>query len=141
MDTNINIIFSNQQGGGSESDPETPGVTPNPESPETTQKNSKEKDTSVNSKMIALYVGKQALSMVTSRVGVMTRSNVKQQQVNTAMKMVGYGVAIATNPVLGILAIGIDTANSIIDYNEKARVESNRLSILRERAGNSNGSR
>ena len=43
MNTNINIIFSNQQGGGSESDPESPGVTPNPESPEQTQKKEKRK--------------------------------------------------------------------------------------------------
>ncbi|MBQ8426558.1 MAG: hypothetical protein IJX16_07575 [Clostridia bacterium] len=141
METNINIIFSNQQGGGSESDPETPGVTPNPEAPEETQKKPKEKDNSFNSKAIALYIGKQALSMVTSRVGVMTRSNVKQAQVNTAMKMVGYGVAIATNPVLGILAIGVDTINSALDYSEKARVEERRLSVLRERAGASNRSR
>ncbi len=141
MDTNINIIFSNQQGGGSESDPEVPGATPNPEAPEETKKGGKEKDNSFNSKAIALYVGKQALSMVTSRVGVMTRSNVKQAQVNTAMKMVGYGVAIAANPVLGILAMGVDFINSSLDYKEKGRVEERRLSVLKERAGLTNRSR
>ena len=140
MDTNINIIFSNQQGGGSESDPESPGVTPNPEAPEQTQKKQKETD-SFDAKAMAIYVGKQALTMVTSRVGVMTRSNVKQAQVNTAMKMVGYGVMIAKNPVLGILAIGVDTVNSLLDYEEASRVEGRRLSVLRERAGMSSRGR
>ncbi len=140
MDTNINIIFSNQQGGGSESDPESPGVTPNPEAPEQTKKKQKETD-SFDAKAMALYVGKQALTMVTSRVGVMTRSNVKQAQVNTAMKMVGYGVMIAKNPVLGILAIGVDTVNSLLDYEEASRVEGRRLSVLRERAGMSSRGR
>ncbi|MBQ3597470.1 MAG: hypothetical protein II988_06655 [Clostridia bacterium] len=140
MDTNINIIFSNQQGGGSESDPESPGVTPHPEAPEQTKKKQKEPD-SFDAKAMALYVGKQALTMVTSRVGVMTRSNVKQAQVNTAMKMVGYGVMIAKNPVLGILAIGVDTVNSLLDYEEASRVEGRRLSVLRARAGMSNRGR
>lgn len=141
MDTNINIIFSNQQGGGSESDPKSPGVTPNPEAPEQTEKKGNEKEETFDTKAIALYVGKKALSMVTSRVGVTTRSSVKQAQVNTAMKMVGYGVAIAKDPVLGLLAVGVDTVNSILDYDEARKTEGRRLSVLRERAGMSNRGR
>ncbi|MBR0189100.1 MAG: hypothetical protein IJQ23_01785 [Clostridia bacterium] len=141
-EVNINLYFGDNSGaGGTENDPLTPGATPNPDAPEQIQKKPNEKDTSFSSKALALYVGKQALNMVVSRVGTMTRSNVKQQQVNTAMKMVGYGVAVSIHPLLGILAIGADTVNSILDYNEKARVEGLKLSILRERAGNINGSR
>lgn len=141
MDTNINIIFSNQQGGGNEADPESPGVTPNPEAPEETAKKPKENNNEFDTKAMAIYVGKQAMQMVTSRVGVATRSNVKQTQMNTALKMVGYGVMFAKNPYLGALAMGVDMINSVLDYEEAGRVESRRLSVLRQRAGVDNRSR
>ncbi len=144
MDTNINIIFSNQQGGGSESDPEVPGATPNPEAPEKTKDGGKETNKAkAAATAMAVAVAKQGISAVVSRVGVMTRSNTKQAQVNSAVKMVGYsigfGTAVASQNWAAVavmaISIGTETVTGIIDYNRNSSIERNTLSIARERAG------
>lgn len=144
MDTNINIIFSNQQCGGSESDPEVPGTTPNPESPEQNKKGGKETSKAkAAATAMAVAMVKQGISATVSRVGVMTRSNVKQAQVNSTVKMVGYGIgfgtAVATQNYAAIavmaVSIGAETITGLIDYNRNSAIERNTLSITRERAG------
>ena len=150
MDTNINIIFQDGGAVGSEADPTCPGSTPNPDAPEQTKKQGKEKDNALTAtKAMALYVGKQAFNMVTSRVGAVTRSNIKQAQVNAAVKTIGYGAtfigSLATQNYLAaaltVLSFGVETINSSIDYNEKARTERVGLSIAGKRAGSINRSR
>ena len=144
MDTNINIIFSNQQFGGSESDPEVPGATPNPEAPEQNKQGGKESNKSkATASAIAVAMVKQGVNATISRVGVMTRSNVKQAQVNSTVKMVGYGVgfgaAVASQNWAAVavmaISIGADTVTGLIDYNRNSSIERNTLSIARERAG------
>ena len=139
-DTNINIIFRQTDASGSESDPTAPGATPNPENPTDQQENSG-KGASFSTKAIALYIGKQAINMATSRVSQITGSNVLQEKVNAGLKVAGYAVAIATNPVMGVLALGVDVANSVIDYNINASKENSAMVILNTRAGNINRSR
>lgn len=139
-DTNINIIFKNADASGSESDPTAPGATPNPDNP-TEPKEDAGKGTSFSTKAIALYIGKQALNMATSRVGQVTGSNVLQDKVNAGLKVAGYAVAIATNPIMGTLALGVDYISSAIDYNINAGKENSAMEILNIRAGNINRSR
>lgn len=139
-DTNINIIFRNGAEPGNESNPETPGSTPNPEDP-TEQKEEKGKGTSFSTGALALYIGKQALNMATSRVGVITGNSLLQEKVNATLKIVGYAGAIAVNPVMGIMAIGVDMISQNIDYGIGASKESSALRIMNERAGNINRSR
>lgn len=149
-DTNINVIFSNQAAGGSEADPEVPGVTPNPESPELVQEKPKEKSKALTmTKAMALYVGKQALNMATSRVGAITRSTVKQEQTNAALKVMGYGAsfmgAIATgNPMMAIMSfmsMGVDIISSTIDFNHNREKESVTTAVMLQRTGSKNRSR
>lgn len=150
MDTNINIIFSNQQGGGSESDPTTPGATPNPEAPEQQKQDGKTDNKALTmAKAMAVQVGKQALQMATSRVGQTTRSTVQQQKVNTAMKVAGYGIgfvgALATQnyaaAAMMVVSVGFDIVNTHIDYNYGKSVERTGLTIAAQRAGHINRSR
>lgn len=150
MDTNINIIFSNQQGGGSESDPTTPGATPNPEAPEQQKQDGKTDNKALTmAKAMAVQVGKQALQMATSRVGQATRSNLKQARTNAAIKNIGYGVgiigAVASQnyaaAAMMVVSIGVDIANRAIDYSFNLGVERQTLSINSQRAGNINRSR
>ena len=150
MDTNINIIFSNQQGGGSESDPTTPGATPNPEAPEQQKQDGKTDNKALTmAKAMAVQVGKQALQMATSRVGQMTRSSVQQQKVNAAMKNVGYGIAFVTSlatqnyaaAAMTLVSVGFDVANTYIDYNYGKSVERTGLTVASQRAGHLNRSR
>lgn len=149
-DTNINVIFSNQAAGGSEADPEVPGVTPNPESPELVQEKPKEKSKALTmTKTLGLYVAKQAINVAMSRVGSVTRSDIKQAQVNSAIKMVGYGASFIGGAASGnigmiamsVLSFGVDVIGSSIEYNHKKGIESTVNSIMMQRAGNKNRSR
>ena len=149
-DTNINVIFSNQAAGGSEADPEVPGVTPNPESPELVQEKPKEKNKALTmTKAMALYVGKQALNMATSRVGAITRSNIKQEQTNAALKVMGYGAgffgaAASGNPaamaMVGI-SLAVDIIGRTIDFNHNREKESVTTAVMLQRTGSKNRSR
>jgi|GEM_PF-5740458 len=132
MDTNINIIFQNGQGGGTPTDPEIPGATPNPDAPEQTQKRGNEKESALaKTRAFAYSMGKQALSAVTSRIGSATRSNLRQTQVNAALnlteKLITGGVALVTEnyAALALMAMSsaIEMASSVTDYNTAARQE------------------
>lgn len=141
-DTTINLIFQNSNGGGSESDPTMPGATPNPESPETTKESLKESANALTlTKALGVRVGKQAVNMASSRVGVVTRSNLRQQKINAGMKAGAYAVtfigSVASQnyfaAALTALSFIGDNVNESIAYNENARTESARLSILGQR--------
>ena len=138
----INMYFGDNSGqGGSENDPLTPGVTPNPESPEKIQKTPNTKGVMTETEAMCLYVGKQGFNMVTSRVGTVTRSSVKQQKTDSALKAFGYAAMIMTNPYIGIAAVGLDILNSQLDWEEKKSVEQRRSEIIKGRISASNGSR
>lgn len=139
-DTNITIIFGGNDESGTESSPTSPGATPNPENP-TEQKEKGGKGASFSTKAMALYIGKQALNMATSRVGQVTGSSVLQNKVNAGLKVAGYVTAIATNPIMGTLAVGVDIIGSSLNYNIDAKKEREALGVLNERAGNINRSR
>lgn len=139
-DTNINIIFKQPDASGSESDPLAPGATPNAEDP-TNQKEDSGKGSNFSTKAMALYIGKQAFNMATSRVGQITGSSVLQDKVNAGIKVAGYAMAIAVNPVMGTLALGVDVISSVVDFNINAGKEQSALEILNTRAGNVNRSR
>lgn len=149
-DSTINIIISGQQGGGSEADPEVPGATPNPEAPEKNKKGGKEKDNMGSvAKAAAITAAKQAFSTVISRVGVATRSDVKQQKVNAAVKLGGYGVAVITSLATQnyaalattVISICAEAITNEIDYNRNRNIESTALNIQRQRTGSYNRSR
>lgn len=142
-DTYINLIFGGQQGGGNESDPEVPGATPNPEEPEKVEESGKSNNKALTvAKAMAVRVGKQGINMVVSRVGQTTRSNLKQQKVNAAMKTAGYGIGIfgslatqnyAAAAMIAVSAV-VDVVNQTLDYNYNKEIEGQRLSILKDRA-------
>lgn len=137
--SNINIYLRNADEEGTPADPTTPGSTPNAESPE--KQKEKAGNGGFGAKAIALYIGKQSLSMVTSRVGQFARDSVIQDKVNGVLKISAYAGAMAVNPILGGLALGFDLLNSTIDWASKSNQEGNSLSIRTERAGRINRSR
>ena len=139
-DTNITIIFGGNDESGTESSPTSPGATPNPENP-TEQKEKGGKGASFSTKAMALYIGKQALNMATSRVGQVTGSTVLQNKVNAGLKVAGYVGAVIANPVMGTLAIGVDLIGSNINYGIEAKKEGTAMQIMNTRAGNINRSR
>ena len=90
---------------------------------------------------VGLYVGKQIFSYVSSNVEAYTRNAQLQEQINTGMKAIGYGVAIVANPALGIAALAFDVASQALTYAKKT-TESNLVSEqYRKRSGNYNRSR
>ena len=146
-DTNINIYLQVADN-GDPTNPQDPGTTPQPEDP-TKNKGEKGKEGKTMTQMVGAYIGKQALDMATSRVGQVTRSNLKQAQTNAAIKNIGYGVgilgAVASQnyaaAAMMVVSIGVDMANRVIDYNFNLGVERQTLSISNQRAGNMNRSR
>lgn len=141
-ETNINIYLYGNTPSGSESDPLMPGVTPNPDAPEETAYGIKESANALTmTKAIGFKAGRQALSMVTSRVGVSTRNNLKQEQTNAALKGTGYGLtffgSLATQNYLAAAVTAVsfigDLYNSGMQYSDNAAREEGRLSILRRR--------
>ena len=140
QDSNINIYLNGTDENGTQNNPVEPGSSPDPENP-SQQKQNKGKGDDFDAKALGLYVAKQAFSMATQRVGQVTRNSALQDKVNAGLKIAGYSLAIAKNPVMGTLALGFDLANSLIDYNHNASIETNALAINNRRAGNVNRSR
>ncbi len=58
--------------------------------------------------VIAKQIGKNIVNFASSRVETYTGNPQAQANVNMAMKMVGYGIGYATNPVLTAIALGTD---------------------------------
>lgn len=58
--------------------------------------------------VIAKQIGKNIVNFASSRVETYTGNPQAQANVNMAMKMVGYGIGFATNPVLTAIALGTD---------------------------------
>lgn len=137
-DTNINIIFSNQEEAGSEANPATPASTPelnNPTQP-------KEKDEKgFTAKAVTLYSVKQGVNMATSRVGQIFRDTSAQDKMNAVVTLGAYAGMIATNPVMGSLGVVFDLANSMLDRAFTEKQESNQLSIISRKYSTINRSR
>lgn len=144
MDTNINIIFSNQTAGGTPTEPECPGATPNPQAPE--QNNTSGKESGKSKALVtalAVTVAKQSIANVTSRIGAITRSTIAQQRVNSAMRMSGYAISIGTSlatqnwgaAIMSFISMGVDTITGVVDYRRERQIEQTGLSIAQSRAG------
>ena len=140
MNNTINIWFRGEQD-GSVSSPESPGGQADINSPEKNNAGKKTTGAMSTGKAVGMYLGKQAFSYATSHIGEWTQNTHLQNKVNSATKMLGYGVAIATNPIMGSIALATDLITSNIDYYVKGRREMNTLGVLNRRAGNVNRSR
>ncbi len=65
--------------------------------------------------VIAKQIGKNIVNFASSRVETYTGNPQAQANVNMAMKMVGYGIGFATNPVLAAIALGTDIVTQWAD--------------------------
>lgn len=134
-DTTINIYLHDSDNSNVTS-PKDPGTTPKPNNP-TENKGEQGQGNRVSTMAIGAYIGKQALSMASSRVGQVTHSSLMQQKTNAFNKMIVYGIAIAKNPIMGTLALTTDLISSQLDYSYNVKQEQNGMSVINARAGNS----
>ena len=81
---------------------------PEPKTEETSQMSSLKKG--------AAALGAGAAAFAISNVGAITGSQATQNQVNNAAKVVGYGVLIAKNPILGLATLAFTIANNALKY-------------------------
>lgn len=58
----------------------------------------------------------QAVRYVSGNVGKWTGNSHTQAVVNNGMEMVGYGMMIHANPIIGLSALGFKVATTAIDY-------------------------
>lgn len=139
MNNTINIYFKNGER-GSISSPESPGGEISP-SPEESTAGQQSKNSMSGAGAVGLYVLKQSVSYAISNIGEWTGNSNLQKQINGATKIVGYGTAIAVNPVMGSVGLAMDLITQEIDYYMKMSKEQDTLGILNRRAGNVNRSR
>ena len=76
---------------------------------------------------VGLQIAKTAKDYATSRVEMFTGSNSAQTYVNNNLKLIGYTMAIAANPILGSVALGLDLATSTADYLYSLKMETVQL--------------
>ena len=133
------IIFDGDGGDGS-------GTTPSPTAPEQdnqinskkpTEKKKSDGATAITTTLFQ-RIGQSAVSFATSNVQRWTGSAVKQNQVNNAMKAIGYAGAIATNPILGTTALMVDVATSLYNYNYELNLQNKENNEMARRLGIAN---
>lgn len=82
-----------------------------------------------------------ARQLVVSKVGEVTRNNMLQRRIDTAISLAEDVVAFAVNPVFGAINLGIKVASQAIDYSVNLEKQTTRNIINLERAGYINRSR
>lgn len=99
-----------------------------------TKQNKSDEQYSRMMKAAAIGVGKKAISTGLSRVGAYSGKQGLQNDINNAVKLVGYGTALAmgvlSGPVFAVIAAGYVAFDIGINYwdtqNERVREEQNR---------------
>lgn len=82
-----------------------------------------------------------ARQLVVSKVGAVARDNLLQRKIDLAVGIAEHAVAFAINPVFGAINLGISLISQSIDYSLKLEKQTNRTTVLAERAGYLNRSR
>ena len=109
---------------------------PIPEGEYQVKRTSKIKQARTVSGVVVLgQIAKNTLNFAVSNTGNYTGNSVMQNKVNAGMQMLGYGMQIAANPVLGTVNVLSNLLFKGIEYNQKKSEEANALSQARERAG------
>lgn len=136
------IVFDSENAGNGENSPASPQNenTINPKS--TTEKTKKSSDgrTAIATSLFQ-KLGTETVSFVTSNVERWTGSSVQQNNVNNAMKMIGYAGAFAVNPVLAGVTLAIDIGTSLYNYtyelnwrNKESQEIARRLGVVNNRS-------
>lgn len=132
---NIKITGGGEETGNSTKPQEM--AKPNPQDPTKPKGTGRER---VN--LFALYaLGSRVAHYASSNVEAYTRNAQLQEQVNTGMKLVGYGIAIATNPAIGISLVAVDLATQALTYAKQTKESNLVAEQFRRRSGNVNRSR
>lgn len=86
-------------------------------------------------------IGTESVSFLTSNVGRWTGSKVQQNNINNAMKVIGYAGAFMANPVMAGIMLAVDIVTSAYDYtyelnlkNMEASENARRLGTLNNRS-------
>ena len=132
-DTNINLYFQDQSNTGTAAEPIDENK-PNVSDPSQPKGNNAPKAIGA---AVALKVAKTAAQQAAARAGQIYGSNQLQDQINSVGTLVGYGMAIAINPAMGIAMMGLDMGFQLMDYFIAKKDEQRTLSVLRARAGSS----
>lgn len=89
----------------------------------------------------ATFVAMRTVSYATSNVGKWTGSRRNQTIINNTQKVMGYGVALATNVWMGLAVIATDAAFTIGDYMFEQNIERKRVQQAQIRQGGTGGYR
>ena len=79
--------------------------------------------------------------LVVSKIGAVTRNNLLQRKIDTAIQLGQTALAFAVNPALGAVTVATSIISQAIDYNLAVEKQANRTRRDWERAGWINRSR
>ena len=99
--------------------------------------NKSKSNAAVVSKMIAL----RSVNYTTSNIGKWTGNKQNQASINAIRTGIGYATAIAINPLIGAVAVGLDAATYAIDYSFERRAEKIQAIEVQNRVGGKGGYR
>ena len=103
--------------------------------------NSKENNKKSNAAVVAKMVAMRSVSYATSNIGKWTGNSRNQNMMNTAKQTIGYGMALASNPWLGMAVIAMDGITNMIDYAWEMNKDKNRVNQVNARTGGKGGYR
>lgn len=99
--------------------------------------NQSKNNAAVISKMIAL----RSINYATSNVGKWTGNKQNQAGVNALRTGISYATAMAINPIIGAVAVGLDAATYAIDYWFEEKTQRVQTLELQNRIGGKGGYR
>ena len=114
------IVFSEEGGENNE----TPVEPENGEKINTKNPTSQKKDSAVKTAVMTTalqQIGKNTFNIVVSNLEEWTGNSGLQDAIDIGTKTVGYGVAFASNWVVGLIALATDITSQIISYNTKQK--------------------
>lgn len=132
-ETNINLYFHDRQDFGTPSSPIDENK-PNANNP--TQPKGDNSKKAIGS-AIALKVIKTATAQAASRAGQIYGSSQLQDTINSIGTLVGYGTAIAVNPIMGLSMLAVNVGFNVLDYYIGKKDEERTLSVIKARASSS----
>lgn len=132
-ETNINLYFHDRQESGTPSSPLDENK-PNVNDP--TQPKGDNSKKAIGS-AIALKVIKTATAQAASRAGQIYGSSQLQDTINSIGTLVGYGTAIAVNPIMGLSMLAVNVGINVLDYYIGKKDEERTLSVIKARASSS----
>lgn len=101
----------------------------------------KENNKSSTASTLASLIALRSVNYMTSNVGKWTGNSRNQQTVNNVKQLMGYGMAFAVNPILGLVSVAFDGVTTALDYSYENKWNQIKTEQAKVRTGGTGGYR